>query len=270
MADPSPAPIPPDQPTVVARSLCLGSLILRGILERAIQSPAGPEFIGAHREFAVRLSQWLNEQDWTANFTLEELAALSQMPGTWDQTHLDAQNRRIESLGVLFWALSIHQEFPPYDEPFELPNLEPLLGWTQGALTHPNDTRLVNFPHTASGWFKQVTQLRPAPIIASRRAAAECWQWRAHVAALQRTGVPSPTGQDYPTLIAIAAEEAHAAGAIPKPLERDFPLFDQAFGALSEDELAEAATIASGRRIALDWLCGFATEWDNVPVAPSV
>lgn len=267
MADHSPAPLPPDQPTVVSRSLCLASLILRGILERAIQFPTGPELVGAHREFAVRLSQWLNEQDFTANFTLDELAALSQGPGTWDPTHLDAQSRRNESLGVLFWALSIHQDFPPYDDPFEPPSLDPLLGWPQGALTHPNDERLRNFPHVGTGWFKQVAQLRPAPVIASKRAAAECWQWRAHVAALQRTGVPAPAGQDYATMIAIAAEEAHAAGAIPKPLEKDFPLFDTPFAKLTDDELAEAATIAAGRRLALDWLCGFATEWDNVPVA---
>ena len=59
-----------------------------------------------------------------------------------------------------------------------------------------------------------------------------------------------------------------AAGAIPKPVDNDFPLFGKAFANLTEDEMEEASTIAAARRLALDWLCGFATEWDNVPVAP--
>lgn len=267
MGEHSPAPLPPDQPTVIARSLCLGSLLLRCSLELAIQTPGDPDHFTAHRILAMRLSRWLNEQDFTANFTLDELRILSAAPGEWDQTQLNAQARRSEELGILFWALSVHQEIPAYDEPFDPPNLEPLLGWPQGAIAHPHDEKLKDFPRVGTGWFKQVAQLRPAPIIAAQRAAAECWQWRAHVAALQRNNVPPPGPHDYATMIAIAAEEAHAAGAIPKPVENDFPLFEKAFSALTEDEMEEGATIASARRLALDWLCGFATAWDNIPVA---
>ena len=42
----------------------------------------------------MRLSRWLNDQDFTANFTLEELRILSETPGKWDPTHLNAQARR--------------------------------------------------------------------------------------------------------------------------------------------------------------------------------
>lgn len=252
---------------MIARSLCLGASILRGTLEWAVQFPSDPENVAAYKQLATRLSQWLNQQDFTAHFTIDELNTLSQAPGVWNPAEQDVQYRRMEALGVLFWALSIHEKFPRYDEPFEPPNLEPLLGWPQGAIAHPQDEKLADFPRVGTGWFKQVTQLRPQPVIASQRAAAECWQWRAHVAALQRTNMPAPAGQDYAAMIAIAAEEAHAAGAIPPPLENDFPLFGKPFGQLTEDETVEAANIANARRLALDWLCGYATAWDNVPVA---
>ncbi len=267
MAETAPKPLPPDQPTVIARSLCLGSLILRGVLERLIQSPDDPTNLAAHKELTARLSRWLNEQDFTANFTLDELNGLSQPPGAWDAARLSGQFHRTESLGVLFWALSIHHEMPTYDMPFEPPNLEGLLGWPDDAVANPVDAKLGKFPHIAPNWFKQVAQLRPAPIIAAHRGAAECWQWRAHVAALQRTNVPPPEGQNYEMLIAIAAEEAFEAAAIPRPIERDFPLFQKPFSQLTEDEATQAAAIAASRRIALDWLCGYATEWDNVSVA---
>lgn len=260
-------PLPPDQTTVIARCLCLGTLIVRGSLERAMMRADDPDHPQALRELALKLSHWLNEQDFTANFTLDELAALSEPAGTWTPQRLALQEGASESLGVLFWALSVHETVPPYDEPFGIPNLEALLGFPSSTLLDPQSARLNDFPHINWGWLKQVAQLRPQPVILARRAAAECWQWRAHVASLQRNGSPSPAGQPYPVMIAIAAEEAHAAGAIPKPLDGDFPLFDKAYGGLTDDELAEATAIANARRVGLDWLCGFATVWDNVPVA---
>jgi hypothetical protein len=267
VADQTLTPLPPDQPTVIARCLCLGTLIIRGSLERAMQLTDDPDHAVAFRELALRMSRWLNEQDFTANFTLEELAALSESAGAWTQARLVLQEGASESLGVLLWALSVHQDIPPYDEPFGLPNLESLLGFPASALLDPRDERLQAFPRIGWEWLKQVAQLRPQPVILEQRAAAECWQWRAHVASLQRAGVPPPEGQEYAVMIAIAAEEAHAAGVIPAPVDRDFPLFGKAYAALSDDELAEATALANARRIGLDWLCGYATAWDNVPVA---
>ena len=267
MIETAPKPLPPDQPTVIARSLCLGSLILRGVLERLIQAPDNPTNLAAHKDFTARLSTWLNAQDFTANFTLDELNALSQAPGTWDEARLAWQFYRIESMGVLFWVLSIHRDMPAYDMPYEPPNLETLLGWPADANNNPIDAKLGKFPHVEPNWFKQVAQLRPATVIAAHRSAAECWQWRAHVAALQRTNVPPPAGQTYEMLIAIAAEEAFESAAIPRPIEKDFPLFQKPFSQLTEDEAAQAAAIAASRRLALEWLCGYATEWDNVSVA---
>jgi hypothetical protein len=260
-------PLPPDQPTVIARCLCLGTLIVRGSLERAMRQADDPEHAAALRELVLRLSRWLNEQDFTANFTLDELAALSEPAGTWTPERLVLQEGASESLGVLFWALSVHQDIPSYDEPFELANLASLLGFPASALLDPRDERLNDFPRVGTEWLKQVAQLRHQPILLAQRAAAECWQWRAHVASLQRSGQSSPTGQPYPVMIAIAAEEAHAAGAIPKPKDGDFLLFGKAYAELSDDELAEATSLANARRVGLDWLCGFATAWDNVPVA---
>lgn len=267
MPDDSASPFPPDEQNVIARVLCLASIFLRGSLEIGIHTASEPEQYSACQEYALRLSTWLNEQDFTAHFTLSELDALSEAPGTWKRELLDAHPRCSESLGLLLWALSAHQNIPPYDNPFEPPHLEPLLGWPSSAFTDPADEQLASFPQINESWLREVVRLRPQQIILNQRATAECWQWRAQVDELQAANVPPPEDMDYPRLIAIAAEEAHASGGIPRPIKNDFPLFGKPFRELSSDERDEAAAIMTARHLALDWLCGYWTEWDNVAVA---
>ena len=45
----------------------------------------------------------------------------------------------------------------------------------------------------------------------------------------------------------------------------DFPAFGKAYRNLSEDEYEQATSIAMERHLALNWLCGYDSDWDETP-----
>ena len=266
MAEHASAPVPADHGTVIARALCLGALLVRGTIESAIQLSPSQDDAQTYASLANRLSGWLNEQDFTALFTASELDALSQHPGGWMTAEHEAHAARVEGLGVLLWALSELDRLPPVNQPIPLPDLEVLIGWPASANINPATPSLESFPHNAFAQFSAGTELRTPAAIKGERVTAECWNWRTQVAALQRTHTPPPNGQPYELMIAIAAEEAHTASAITRPVRNDFSLGGRPFGALPEIEQLKIARIITARRTALHWISGYATEWDSIPV----
>ena len=265
MSSPVNAPLPPDHATVIGRALCLSSLVIRGTLESATALAFSPDDATAYHELAQRLSRWLNDQEFTAQFTADELDALSAPPGAWTPAQHELQSERVEAIGVLLWALSLQEKFPGYHEPFAMPDLQPLLGWPAEAVMAPQSAKLAGFPYDGSDLLRGITQLRPVESLRAHRAAAECWQWRTNIAAVQRAQPTPPPGHDYGMLIGIAAEEAHAAGAIARPVQNDFPLNGKPFAKAPENVQARCAQLAASRHLALDWLCGYATAWDALP-----
>ncbi len=267
MSSPVNAPLPPDHATVLGRALCLSALVVRGTLESATSLAFSPDDAAAYHELAQRLSRWLNEQEFTAQFTAAELDALSAPPGAWTPAQHELQSERVEALGTLLWALSLQEKFPGAHEAFAVPDLQPLLGWPANAVMNPHSPQLASFPYNDFDLVRGLTQLRPAAGLNTQRAAAECWQWRAHLAAVQRAQPVPPPGHDYGMMIGIAAEEAHAAGAIGRPVKNDFPLNGKPFAQAPEALQTRCAQLAAARQLALDWLCGYATAWDALPEA---
>ena len=252
---------------MIARTLCLSALIVRGTLESAIQLANGPADSERSHEFSHRLSRWLNEQDFTAQFTLDELEALSLAPGTWtEQQHL-TQSERVEAVGMLRWALSLEDVVPDYDQAFPFPDLQPLIGWPTDAITSSHHEPLAGFPYNGTDLQTGLAQLRPLPALLVQRGAADCWLWRVNMAIHQRANPTPPPGHDYEMLIGIGAEEARVAGAISRPVMNDFPVQGRPFAKVPEMIQAECGRVAAARHIALDWLCGYATAWDALPVA---
>jgi len=260
-------PLPPDQSTVIDRTLCLSALIGRGTMESAIQLANGPADSDRFHEFSHRLSHWLNDQDFTAQFTVDELEALSVAPGTWTEQQHQTQSERVEAIGILRWALSLEDVVPDYDEPFPFPDLQPLIGWPTDAITSSHHGQLANFPHNGTDLLKGLAQLRPLPALLVQRGAADCWLWRVNMANHQRAHPTPPPGHDYNMLIGIGAEEARVAGAIGRPVKNDFPVQGRPFFDVPEMLQDYCGRLASARHLALDWLCGYATIWDALPVA---
>ena len=252
---------------MIGRALALTALLVRGQLEAALPLAHDPADAEAYQSLAQRLSRWLNDQDFTAHFTADELDALSAPPGAWTPAQHEAQSARQESLGVLLWALSLGEKFAGCTEDFPPPDLQALIGWPANGVMAPHSSALEEFPHNGDAMLQGVTHPRPVESLAAQRAATECWQWRANLAATQRAQPVPPPGHDYAMLIGIAAEEAHAAGVIGRPVSHDFPVNGRPFAKLPENLQTRCGELAATRRVALDWLCGYATPWDAVLVA---
>ncbi len=216
---------------------------------------------------AHRLSHWLNEQDFTAQFTVDELEALSSAPGSWTEAQHQWQGDQAEALGVLRWALSLEEVVPNYDQPFPPPDLQAMLGWPADAIHGSDHTTLAGFPYNGTALLTGLAQLRPWPALLAQRGAADCWLWRVNMADHQRAHPTPPPGHDYGMLIGIASEEARVAGAISRPVQNDFPVRGQPFSAVPETLQTQCGRLAAARHLALDWLCGYASSWDALPLA---
>lgn len=246
--------------------LCLSALVVRGMQESALALAVSPEDTERFSELVRRLNNWLNEQDFTALFTVGELDDLSATPGTWNESQHQAQAERVEGLGILRWALGLEDVVPGYDQPFPLPDLNEVIGWPADAVTSATET-FDNFPYNSASLLASLAYLRPPASLIAQRNAADCWQWRLNMARHQHANPTPAAGHDYGMLIGIAAEEAHAAGAIGRPVQNDFPVKGRPFRVLPADVQEQCGRITAWRHVALDWLCGYATAWDDLPVA---
>jgi hypothetical protein len=166
---------------------------------------------------------------------------LDQLPaGAGDPAVLEAVWQG-EGLGVLLWSLSL-AELAPYDRPFDY---ESLL-------------------RTAAG----DAQLRPAEEIDAARETARLWHWRARTDEIERRpeAVLPPRWQSFDQLVAATAMRGHERGLLPRPLRGDFPAFGTVYRQLTDEQHAEALSIAWERHRALNWLCGLGGNWHDVPM----
>ncbi|MBI3881428.1 MAG: hypothetical protein HY301_15365 [Verrucomicrobia bacterium] len=260
------APRPPGQDQVVARAVCLGALVLRGYLEQLIQFLDNPATKHTHIHLAAKLNGWLKQHGFARFLTMKEGTMLAEHFGQWSAAHIDERPRQTEALGVLLWGLSVHANIPTYDTPFDLPDLEPLLGFPNDQLGQPDQLALHAFPRLDPKWLQEKIQLRPPAVVEGLRGSAESWLWRATVAEAERAGTPPPEGQTYASLVTIGANEAFAVGAIPKPQEGDFVLFGKRYAEFTDEQFATARLLADTRSTALHWLAGYATRWDELPL----
>jgi hypothetical protein len=189
--------------------------------------------------------RWLIREQLAGALSIRERALLAKQITTWTAREVTDAGWRSETLGVLLWSLSALDEMPPSDVPFErLPGLVPLLAPTAD--------------------FRQAARLRPAEDIRRAREVAELWHWRARTRQLQERDA-AVAGVDLDAVTRQAAATAHADGSIPEPIEGDFPAYGKAYRALDADEYAALTSSAVERHYALNWLSGYAADWDGVP-----
>jgi hypothetical protein len=100
---------------------------------------------------------------------------------------------------------------------------------------------------------------------ATRREIAELWHWRA-LAEQERRNAPRQDKAQLQAEIHEVAYEAAEAGLIGLSKSGDFKTEDQPIEEWSDDDLVGFELAAESRLRALNWLCGFGTTWDDVPL----
>jgi hypothetical protein len=173
-------------------------------------------------------------------FSPRELVLLQHDPSAWDEQDAVDAVWRGEALGTLAWALSLLDELPPYDEPFDHLAI-------------------------ARGLDLQAAQVRPAEELDDARETARLWHWRARTALLQRDpSIELPERwSSFDQLVAAAAMRGYEEGLLPAPLRGDFPAFGKIYRQLDDGQRALALSVAAERHYALEWLAGD-DAWDDV------
>jgi uncharacterized protein DUF4272 len=225
-----------------SRLLCLRLVSMRGTLEEALASmpkdkqSLRPAFIAHFKEQMAKEQQ---PQVMRA-CSREERATLALDLGKWKQQQLLDASWRLESAAMIAWALGYVKTLPAWDEQVD-----------------------------AAALFKQLDttpRLRGSVEVGKARALAELWHWRARTTQLEKEGKtgPLPAGWTLPRIIEQTAALSEKSGYFHAK-GKDFPAFGKPYRDLNDTELSMAQSIAMERHRALNWLCGFAADWDRVP-----
>lgn len=231
---------------VAVRAFCLAALCALAAAADDLRRGEADE--ADVREFEDGVRQWIDDEGLDAHFTPAERETMSKPLTAWTERELIDASWRQESLVVLLWALSLVDDLLAYDEQVEdapetAPLFDPLDAFLAGAV------------------------LRPRAELEREQERAKLWHWRARTRRLETDPDHEPVRSEH-DLVAIVAEvapQAHAAGDIPDPIDGDFPAFGKAYRDLDEEEFDLATSLALERHYALNWLCGLAEAWDDVP-----
>jgi len=237
----------PDQNEAARRALCLGALVMRSKFESIAESASAP-MIAVHEELATQLNIWIADEGLIASQSTWEKPLVCQALGSWTRQELIEASWRVNSLGVILWALSQFEELPSWDTQF----------------TPQESIRPLNL-FASTGPFLDKVRLRSEAEIEKTRYVAELWHWRAQKPGSMPADMKADTGGGLDEAVRAAASEAYARGDIAEPIDGDFPLFGKSFSNLSDEERTIASSIALERHYALNWLCGYAADWDEVP-----
>ncbi len=246
-----------DKPLVNAqsaakRTLCLAALVYRGQTEH--RGPEAGDLPSADmntkgQDFAALQVRWMKQQGLWKTASVRERALFEKPLDSWQKQEILDTSWRTEALGVLIWALNSSTDFPPYDRMVHETNIEANIR----ELTLPRDARTF----IAGARLRDVREIRKA------RDVAEFWLWRARTTQLQNEHVAPPEGMTFEGTIAEAARVGERDGLFTA-IDNDFPALDRSYATLSETEWSRMRSIAGERLYALNWLCGYSDDWDNV------
>jgi hypothetical protein len=226
---------------VAARAIVVATICRRAHLELA-QGDLGSDDPEGDR---FDLAAWIVEEGLDPVLTASEQRVLKARLGRVDRAELVAASWQIESLAALAWALGLSDET---DWPA---NSGPLL-------------ERFPAPWDSTRTLRAGATLRSEEAIARERERAELWQWRAVTE--DEIATTSAAIQETCALIREVAEEGHAVGLLRPPIGNDFPVGRRPFRSLPPDERDEWRVVATERLRALNWVCGFGADWENVPL----
>jgi hypothetical protein len=242
---------PPSAMEAATRLVCLTSLGVRSLLEDELPWawPAGAMVAYARIE---ALRDWLRNERLLGRLSAQESKVMAKPIGGWSAIERAIVSWRIESAGVIAWSLGLLEEIPAYDTAFHTSLIRDVVPRT-GAATKD---------------FILTAEFRPEEEIQDARAAAESWLWRARTTRIQADEDmhTSPTPPEKYTEYVRSAARQGAANGWFIVVNDDFPAFGKAYADLSLEEYCQASSVAQERLWGLNWICGYARDWDRVPL----
>lgn len=242
----------PSEETVAYRALCLGALISRGEIEHKLykidDDDEQVDEIERLTCAAEELAAWMERENLVRYQSASERDLFEKKIGSWKRQAMINTGWRTESLGTLLWALSYFEEIPSFDTEFKVQEVLDELGLLM-------NTRC----------FVQCTHFRPVGKIRRARKVAELWHWRSRTTRLIQQGAKGGQNVRFTGAIREAAQHAFLEHSIPQPIQGDFPAFGKSYSALTPGEFAKVTSIAFERHFSLNWLCGYADDWDRTP-----
>jgi hypothetical protein len=234
---------------ITLRMLCVGALVYRRELELSFhQSAANPSAQEDLHLMHTRLRRWIDYERLHHCLTEAERTLIYKPMGEWTPRALHKVSWRLETLGVLLWALRLVEWIPTFDTRFTFAELADALDVLQ--------------PTIDLVW---CAELRSPDQLTRMRDTAELWDWRCHAAELMTLGVKPSQGVNYRDVIRVTAEQAHADGTLPALLEGDFAAFGRPFASISPEQYHLIRAISAERYSVMCWLMEPTAEWQSLP-----
>jgi hypothetical protein len=232
---------------VVARRLVvLATLCRRAFLESRQASGELDEDPEMER-FDLRM--WLQDHDLEGDLTDDERRLFDAEVGALTADEAAAATWNSEALVALAWAVEMVESLR---DPDQTSDPADILNRVPSPWTDPN------------AWLAAVI-VRDENEIAQERERAEIWSWRADVEA-DRRQLQGRERRSLEADITDVVAESVAAGLLPAGSRGDFIVAGSLFCDLSRDRIDTIGGVADVRLHALNWLCGFGTAWDDVPL----
>jgi hypothetical protein len=234
---------------VAHRALALVALTYRVTTDSLARTD--PEQAARWHDVLERLRRWVASEGIDAHLSPVERDALARPLGQIDDDALSDLSWRLQALVAVLWALHKVEPMPSYAESYPADALHPLMP----------------FGRPASEFLTNLL-LRTEDELVTERHRAEFWNWRGRAELIRRHG-KRPTPQTDDAAVARATQAAREDGLVAEARGGDVVCGGVPYGSLSEEAFADAASTAEQRHFALNWICGYAEDWDDTPTETS-
>ncbi|MDJ0837498.1 MAG: DUF4272 domain-containing protein [Acidobacteriota bacterium] len=237
-----------DKGQVAGRIACLSVLVIRSQFETHWRLENDrPGLVMQYR----KLDQWLAMQKLFDTFSPEEKLLMGKPPGTWTEDETTWMHWRSEACGMLLWAVQKLRDFPAFGKRFPPQLLGPAMS-LPASLTQYADS------------------LEPRPIeeLEDAMDLVGFRLWRARTEVMSRQGMPVQNGTDHESNVARACAQAVRIGLIDPDEETDLKIDGVYLCDVDTQTYATAASTSQERHLALSWLCGLRSEWDEPQQPP--
>lgn len=192
------------------------------------------------------LSAWLIDQQIEGALSPLEDRFLNAPAGSLSQDDLDALSSILGSVEAIAWSLK-------------------LTGSPRGNQEIAEIIAQAPGPEDRVGAFLQSVSLRPLPAIADTREESEIWAWRFDIELEARREHRSIYPEDSEVIRGVLNEMADS-GANVESIDGDFVLDGFPVAKIDTVLIEFAAALEIERLKAFNWICGYGTTWDDVPL----